>query len=712
MRLFLLTLCTVLVLGCPLPTNVRYRCETDGTCALKGQVCGPDRFCHPPGDLDEDGGLKLDGGPCVRRDVTAECAAAECGFINDGCDFVDCARDCPAPQECGVERPNRCAFPSLCTAEGWCWENPLPQGHTLNAGFRADTRHAWFVGEARTILFWDGERSSLQHNPAPPTAEFLEVSGSSTTEVYAVGTQGVIVHFNGAAWEREQARNAPTASLRAVFAFGDGGALAGGNGGLLLSRRAALEPDIRWGVENLGSTDDVRDIFMDPEGRVLVLTRRNQLFTRGAQGWELYTTVEGLQETYNGTVWRDGIIVAGTGPNGLSLATLTADAGRDGGGWVTIDGGFTVLTLQPGDGGVFLLGQNQFGWLDDDGGVLRTSTGFNVPMTGLAHQGHTLLLAGFSGAMATVNLDSTNPSTAVTMRSTPIVRRGANFNAVCGTSPTQLFALGMNETGGGPRWYERNAGANGVEWRMREFGLGGTQALYGCFAEQDRAWFTGDDSKFINLVGGQPIYSDFTGTFGGVYVSAWGGRGVGYYFVRTTSREVTVSDSGVSGDFESRDVGLVDDLRGVWGLGGDDIIVVGVNGGVSRYDGTSWTPSTLGTNDLNAVHGARVGGQARYVASGSSGVVATFDALGNNLSVVDPLSELHEAWVSPTGVAWVGGLAVDGGGVVYQQSAAGAPWVNVPLSSPREVTGLYGFTTATGESVWLVGPRGVILRKD
>ncbi|MFT3712456.1 MAG: hypothetical protein QM817_32825 [Archangium sp.] len=713
MRVLVLALLAMVVSGCQLPTNVRYRCEADGTCALSGQVCGPDRYCHPPTDLEDDGGLKLDGGPCVKRDVTMECAAAECGFVFDGCDYVDCQRDCPAPQECGVDRPNRCAMPRLCTSEGWCWENPLPQGYDLNAATRLDARHAWFVGEARTILFWDGERSALQHNPAPGNTSLEDVFAYSASEVYAVGSQGVMLHFDGTQWEREQANSQPMATLRSVFAFGDGGALAGGNGGLLLSRRAQLEPSIRWAVENLGTNEDVRDIFSDPDGHPLVLTRRGQLYTRGPQGWEVYDRAAVMTETYAGTPWFGGVLVAGYGNNGVSMAWLAPDAGRDGGNWEPIDGGFVVQELQPGDGGLFLIGQNgQFGFYDD-AGILRLNTNLNLPLTGISHTGHTLLIAGQSGLMGTANLDSTNPATAVTIRSSAIPRRGQNFNAVCGTSPTQLFAMGMNETGGGPRWYERTEGANGIEWKMREFGLGGTNALYGCFAESDRQWFLGDDTKYILLAGGQPTYSDFTGNFGGVYVSAWGARGAGYWFVRTNSRDLTLSDSGVSGDFEGRSVSSNSDLRAVWGLGGDDIMTVGVSGTVSRFDGMNWTNRTLGTEDLNALHGVRMGtGARRFVASGSNGAVATFDSLGDVAAIIDPAVELHEAFVAPSGVAYVGGLAADGGGVLFQQNVPGGAWTEVPLASPREVTGIFGLVANSKAPLWLVGPRGMILRKD
>ncbi len=75
MRAFVATGLLVL-LGCPLPNNVLYRCEANGSCAISGQTCGKDGYCHPKADA---------GGECVPRDVPALCAAVECGFVDDGC---------------------------------------------------------------------------------------------------------------------------------------------------------------------------------------------------------------------------------------------------------------------------------------------------------------------------------------------------------------------------------------------------------------------------------------------------------------------------------------------------------------------------------------------------------------------------------------------------------------------------------------------------
>ena len=96
----------LVLLGCPLPSNVLYRCESNGSCAQEGYVCGSDNFCRPPSD---------GGEPCVPRDVAAICAAVDCGFVDDGCGQEhECEHQCSAGQECGLKEPNRCAVPSLC----------------------------------------------------------------------------------------------------------------------------------------------------------------------------------------------------------------------------------------------------------------------------------------------------------------------------------------------------------------------------------------------------------------------------------------------------------------------------------------------------------------------------------------------------------------------------------------------------------------------
>lgn len=704
----------VVLFGCPLPTNVLYRCEENGSCA-EGLTCAGDGYCHPDADVLEDGGVRPDdAGVCLTADeLAAQCAATECGFLDDGCGGkFDCRHECPSPLECGVNEPHRCAVPSLCTDEGWCWESPLPQGYHLYASLRLDARHTWFVGENHVVVFFDGEKSSLQEVPAPPGVDLLGIHGTAPDDVFVVGNNGIIFHFNGTLWERESTVSGFTSQLRTVWSMGDGGAVAAGPGGRLLSRAAAMSPFSRWTLETFPSIGDIRDVFADSAGGVYAVTRGGELFTRPAgttSNWTRLDTVP-LGETMAGLPRAGGLTFGGTSLTRATLVHRDAD-----GGWRALtDAGFPTFELVPGEGGLFALSQGgDFAWLDDAEGFTRFAVQPAQWNTGAALPGPRLLLAGLAGSTAIADLDG-----GLTWRSTPRITRGLSLNAVCGYAPGAMFAVGGTDSSVAcnncqARWLEREVTSLGAQWFSREFQLGGTTALLGCYAEgPDRVWFPGNDTKFIYREQGQPRYGDFGGTLAGQYEGAWGSAAAGYFFTRSSAWEVTTSADGVN-NFSATAVGATAGLRSVWGLGADDVLVVGNSGAASHFDGVSWTAGDLGWTDFAAVHGARApSGERHYVAVGSGGSLFTVLGDAGVMAQVSPQVSFSAAWVSARGSAWAVGRASDGGAYVTKSELNG-PWVQEALSSPRPVTGLYGFDLEDGgASVWLSGPLGMILRKD
>ena len=40
----------------------------------------------------------------------------------------------------------------VCSADNWCWRNPLPQGNNLNATWGSGASDVWAVGGGGTIL--------------------------------------------------------------------------------------------------------------------------------------------------------------------------------------------------------------------------------------------------------------------------------------------------------------------------------------------------------------------------------------------------------------------------------------------------------------------------------------------------------------------------------------------------------------------------------
>ena len=43
----------------------------------------------------------------------------------------------------------------ICSAGGWCWENPLAQGNNLFGAWGADANNVWAIGQSGTILKGD-----------------------------------------------------------------------------------------------------------------------------------------------------------------------------------------------------------------------------------------------------------------------------------------------------------------------------------------------------------------------------------------------------------------------------------------------------------------------------------------------------------------------------------------------------------------------------
>src|SRR5215831_18736214 len=83
----------------------------------------------------------------------------------------------------------------LCSADNWCWQNPLPQGNNLSAIWGSEASDVWAVGDSGTILHWDG--SAWSSVSSGTTNALRAVWGSGASDVWAVGDFGTILHWDG-----------------------------------------------------------------------------------------------------------------------------------------------------------------------------------------------------------------------------------------------------------------------------------------------------------------------------------------------------------------------------------------------------------------------------------------------------------------------------------------------------------------------------------
>lgn len=84
----------------------------------------------------------------------------------------------------------------LCTAEGWCWLNPRPQGDPINDIHGTGPADVWAVTEGGNAIHWNG--ASWTMHELTPKYPLEGIWAASANDVWAVG-RGVH-HWNGTSW--------------------------------------------------------------------------------------------------------------------------------------------------------------------------------------------------------------------------------------------------------------------------------------------------------------------------------------------------------------------------------------------------------------------------------------------------------------------------------------------------------------------------------
>jgi hypothetical protein len=128
------------------------------------------------------------------------------------------------------------------------WQ-PVPSGtpNGLTAVWGSSSTDVWAVGRQGTIVHWNGDSWSLFSSGT--TAALDAVWGSAANDVWAVGTGGTIVHWNGTSWSRsfsgttDQLSSLWGSSTNDLWAVSASGGILHWNGSVwstVLSGRSAL----------------------------------------------------------------------------------------------------------------------------------------------------------------------------------------------------------------------------------------------------------------------------------------------------------------------------------------------------------------------------------------------------------------------------------------------------------------------------------------
>src|SRR5947208_1553120 len=74
---------------------------------------------------------------------------------------------------------------SICSADGWCWTRPLPQGESISGAFAFGEHDVWMVGAGGLALHYDG--SVWSRSETGVSEPLAALWGSSPRDLWAVG---------------------------------------------------------------------------------------------------------------------------------------------------------------------------------------------------------------------------------------------------------------------------------------------------------------------------------------------------------------------------------------------------------------------------------------------------------------------------------------------------------------------------------------------
>lgn len=616
--------------------------------------------------------------------------------------------------------PARCS--PRCTGEKVCFEGHCvtpDAGGDASPDLRQDLGDGPLPSDAADLTRPDSQPDaglppcgSVWSLMSPGTAEHLNaVWGSSSTDVFAVGDKGTILHYDGASWTKT---TKGSEALLAIHGTGPTDVYAAGKAGTLLRYDGSS-----WTFLSAPSTEDYHGIW--------------------AVGGEVYVTGWDKVHRYAGSQWMAETVGSGalSAIWGSSKSDIFAAAGQeiyhtDGTGWTLVagPGAEAYSGLWGNKNAVFAVG------------VVPISGGGTPPGAIWTYEGGSGTLASDAGGKAlravwgsTDGPDTERPADVFAVGAAGMVRyydgsrwnevqhgkTTQDLNGVWRSDDNQLFVVGNFGAILHHRGPFKLLPRQTTTWLTAIHGASATDVValggQGTILRYDGAIWApvAADSQYYNSVWVSPAGPFYTlssvgGTFGanvkkydgtswstihGLDVAAsriWG-TGGGELVVAAYKRIEHLTTS-----WSQHPTTLVNSA--VWGNGPGDIYVVGYKGSIHHYDGSAWTEDTSAgvTDDLKAVWGSSA---TNVYIVGNGGVVLR-GSVGSwtKETTTGATQDLTGVWGSGPSDVLVSGAR----GTVLRHDGSG--WSSEITGTSYHLAGIWG---SGPTDVHVVGAGGTIL---
>ena len=530
---------------------------------------------------------------------------------------------------------------ALSSIPEWTWQNPLPQGNTLQAVWGSGPNDVFAVGSYGTILHYDGIEWQVMDSGT--TQNLNGVWGSSGADVFAVGSGGTILHYDGAIWHPMS--SGTTRDLNGVWGSSTNNVFAVGSNGTIRRYDGSL-----WRSMSSGTTNTLNGIWG---------SAANDIFVVGDKG-----TIR----RYDGSVWRalssntslDLLAVWGSSSsNVFAVGDLETVLYYNGYSWAVMTSGYSHGVYS----GV---------WGTSSSNVYVTRTFCDVLSCGgtiIHYDGNTWnsIAAGPARYLSGVWGSSSSDIFVVGNGGTVLHYDGSlwtcnpgyrgSFTAIWGANASQVWAFDF---------YGYVLHYNGASWPT-------TVSQTGVLALYD-AW--GNTSNDIFAVGGYDV-------------------GIVHHFNGYTWSAMDISMASPFVQFYA-----------VWGRSGSDVFAVGSGGTILHYNGTQWSAMTSNTNrGLYDVWGSD---DNHVFAVGDYGTILRYDGSNWYAMSSGTTMTLRGVWgTGPNNVFAVGGSYYDRAGVILHYD--GITWREVYRIAENWLNSIWG---SNSDNIFAVGAGGAILHYD
>lgn len=468
--------------------------------------------------------------------------------------------------------------------------------------------NVYAVGSEGLLMHWTGGAWEVQDDPGIGSEDLFGIWGTSPSNLFAVGDASTVVHYDGSSWTASVI-DSTGAPLYGVWGSSANDAWTVGDGGL-----AAHWDGDAWTVTHLPG---------DPLLVAVWGTGPSDVWAAGSD-----STETGALFHFDGTDWSqvDDPALAGS----IILS-----------GW---SGSATDVWLATADGNV--AHWNGSSWTVDP-------IGYEAPLEGITGIGGQEFVVGDAGALAR----NTGSGWQLMSLIAPPVE------GIWGSSAGDVWAVGNS-------FFSHGDGAGNWTTDVTPDGVG-VHGVWGTGAGD--VWAAGDMGSVFHYDGFgwnvalQDSASDLYAVWGSSPGDVW-----------------AVGDAGAvrHWDGASWSAGTVGtgDFRAVWGSAANDVFAVATDGTIERWDGSTWLAMNSGVGSaLYSVWGSAAND---VYAVGEYGTVLHYDGNGDGTwtpvgTPADPSSDILAVWGSGPGDVFA---TANGGGDLLHWD--GSSWrIAVPYSA-------------------------------